>query len=155
MRTLIPLLLLATVAAAQTPDDRAALPLRFAQASEGVRAQLAADWPTIIREGVERKYCVTNWRLEQTRDGDTVFVATAIERQAARGQRARVENIPCVDHETKRVLPALHAHLGGDCSPSRADLTWALAERPPFDLIACGPGLTAGYVWANYREPRG
>lgn len=151
---LLGLALLATPAVAQVPDwEREALPLRFGTVSDKVREELRKAWPQILRQGVETKWCVTAWEYGVTKDADTVGVALAIELQdTPKATRTSTGDHPPCRGDKGQPLPTLHAHLTGDCSYSRGDATNAIKRGAPFDLILCGPGITAGYVWTNMRQ---
>lgn len=135
--------LLARAATAQD-WEREQLPLRFAQVSAPIASQLAADWNRVARKGVEWGYCVTKYEIGATKDGDTVYVVTAIV--LAKGERATRTHVDfdCTDARG-RGQPTIHAHLTGDCTPSRADAYDALRGMPPFAMIVCGPGITTSY----------
>lgn len=124
--------------------ERDQLPLRFAQVSEPVRVRLATDWRQFVGKGREWGYCVTRYDLGVTKDGDTVYVVSEIRRADGRAVTRTHVDFECAD-ATGRSQPTIHAHLTGDCTPSRADAHDALRGMPPFAMLVCGPGITASY----------
>lgn len=126
--------------------------MKFAQASPELSRQFEAAWRKSQREGVEVKFCVTSWTLGETKDGDTVYVATAAELQAtpkATRISTGTEHAPCLG-DKGQPLPTAHTHPARDCSPSRGDVTNAIKRAAPFDLIICDQ-FTTGYIWTTFR----
>ncbi len=147
------LLLVASGLSAQVPAwEREALPMKFAQASPELSRQFAAAWRKADRDGVEVKFCITSWTLGETKDGDTVYVATAAQLQATPNNSrisTGVDHAPCLG-DKGQPLPTAHTHPRGDCSPSRGDATNAIKRAAPFDLIICDQ-FTVGYIWTAFN----
>lgn len=136
--------------AAQADWERSALPLRFATISPEVQQQLATDWRELAPLAKEWAYCVVGWSPALTSEGDSIFIATEIRRRDVRqstGSTAQFDD--CVDVDGER-LPSIHAHLSGNCSPSRTDIHQALQRMAPFELLVCGPGAYSGYFAGLY-----
>lgn len=148
LQVVLALAALTAASAAVEAQDR--LPLQFAQASPELTSRLAADWARFSRRGQEWAYCVTGWSEGVTAAGDTVFVAErAALVEATAGNAAHVGGFRCSDKAGKP-LPVIHAHLLGDCSPSRADIEHA-ESRDTWGLIVCGPRAVTGYSGRIYR----
>lgn len=152
------LLFLASDAPGQDSSwDRQHLPLQFATLGRGLAERLSREWQDIVRVGVERKYCVTAWEPRLTHgDHDTVFLATAASliKPGISNDHRLLRSAECVDAQGKP-QPTMHTHLHGDCAPSRADITYAIARRAPFDMVICGPGVANGFFWSTFRSNGG
>jgi hypothetical protein len=131
-------------------QDRDLLPMSFVRVDTNVSRQFEADWLRLQKLGKEWAYCVTRWSLAWTQDGDTAYVVEEVDRAPARSGKHELGELECP--ETARFVgPAIaHAHPSGDCSPSRADATYAVAHAIPFALIVCGPRSTAGYTGQQF-----
>jgi hypothetical protein len=137
---------------AQVPRPEPQLaPMTFAKVSDSLWARFAADWKTPGWTDTERKYCVTHWTAEVTPDGDSLYIATDAVLQARRGTRHSVPiEGECIGPAGP--YPVAHTHPGGDCTPSRGDITQSWMRRAPFDLIICA-GAYTGYSWTNLYVP--
>lgn len=146
---------LALTAALVTGLDRAAaqdkdlLPMSFVRVDSATMRKLESDWMRMHEAGREWAYCVTGWKVSQTQDADTIYVITALQRADVKSQRHELAEFTCVGPGGLS-MPIAHAHPGGDCSPSRADATYAVAHGTPFALILCGPRATAGYTGQQF-----
>lgn len=148
---LLAILLAGSTAGAQS-WEKEQLPLAFAQASPDLAKAFARDWRSLERAGREHYYCVTRWHVETARDGDSLFVADSAVLVPLRGSRDRITSVPTTAEcraEDGSFQPIAHTHLGGDCSPSRADVA-SLLGRGGFGLIICGSRSVTGYVSSLY-----
>lgn len=131
--------------------DRTELPLRSAKPSSQLRRRFESDWDDKIGDGLEWAYCITQWHVELSQDGDTVFVADrAVLAVPVLVERTRMI-VDCSDRDGEP-LPLAHAHVEGDCSESRKDVVAALQRKAPFELIICGRGATRGYTYDVYER---
>lgn len=125
--------------------DRDLLPMTFVRVDSAVRRQFELDWKRLHPLGTEWAYCVTDWHIGLTQDGDTAYVVSGVQRVTARTGQHEIAELACAPWNDAGP-PIAHAHPSGDCSPSRADATYAVAHAIPFALIVCGPRSTAGYT---------
>lgn len=125
--------------------------MTFALPDSAVRAQLDRDWWARSELGKEWAYCVTAWDYTRTADGDTIVVAQAIVDAPTTAAGRHSVSYGCNDKQG-RELPSIHVHLGMSCSPSRDDIEAAVRRRAPFEMVACGPGITNGYVAAQFAR---
>jgi hypothetical protein len=127
------------------------LPMTFAKPAPALLDQFESDWRRISPHGREWAYCVSQWSSGSTQDGDTVYLARKAELIPAEAERSSTRGFDCVSADGT-LLPIVHAHPGGDCSPSRADAATAIGQgNVPFALILCGPRSTVGYSGRQFE----
>ena len=126
-------------------QDKDLLPMSFVKPDSMVARRLERDWRRMQSTGREWAYCVHSWKVERTKDADTIFVITDLRLVTTGTQRHELAEFTC-SSRGRPSMPIVHAHPGGDCSPSRADAIYAVAHGTPFALILCGPRSTSGYT---------